>query len=92
MCVCVIGSVKHLPNKDYQMIHSHDTYFITDSEDYCLSQGSKRENSPGGGGSFVFFQWYENHGGNGCGLKFVPELLCSGDREWHNKQRKKTHK
>ena len=21
-----------------------------------------------------FFQWYENHGGNGRGLKFVPEL------------------
>ena len=82
------SSKQRLPNDS----QSHDTYFITDSEDYCLSQGSKRENCPGGGGSFVFFQWYESHGGNGRGLKLAPELLCSGDREWHNKQRKKTHK
>ena len=56
MCACVIGSVKYLskqrlPNDS----QSHDTYFITDSEGYCLSQGSKSENCPGGGGSFVFF-------------------------------------
>ena len=93
MCVCVIGSVKYLSKQDYQMIHRVMTpiLLLTVRITVC-PRTPKRENCPGGGGSFVFFQWYENHGGNGRGLKLAPELLCSGDREWHNKQRKKTHK
>ena len=69
---CQISFQTRLPNDS----QSHDTYFITDSEDYCLSQGSKGESCPGGGGSFFFFfQWTMDV------VKFVPELLCSGDRE-----------
>ena len=69
MCVCVCVCVRdwerqisfqtRLPNDS----QSHDTYFITNSEDYCLSQGSKREIVQGAGVVLFFSSGMKTMGG-----------------------------